>query len=197
MQEQDKAKFQEVMLGAGEVYSREITKPLLKIYFTTLIEFSIEQVSQAFFNHMKGTDNSSTFFPKPADIVKQIRGTSDDQKQSVEDRALIAWSCIQNEIRRVGSYGSLELEDKQALAAVKAIGGWHTLTMATYDEMTWKKKDFIRAYDCYERVDVEKLPESLPGIHELREHKLKQEKSMQTLLSEMEERVKPKQIESD
>ena len=196
MNDTDKQQFQEVMLGAGEVYNREITKPLLKIYFTTLINFSIEQVSQGFFEHMKGTGESSTFFPKPADIIKKIQGTEKEQKQDVEDRAMIAWACIEGEIRRIGHYGTLKLDDKQALAAVKHIGGWNALCMATYEEMVWKRKDFMRAYDCYERVDIERLPNSLPGIHDLRQHKEEGPKTLASILGEIEERAKPKLLDS-
>ena len=69
MNDSDKLKFQEVMLGCGEVYNREITKPLLSIYFSALNDLSIEQVVMAVGAHIKDTKYGN-FFPKPCDIIR-------------------------------------------------------------------------------------------------------------------------------
>lgn len=171
MIEQDKRKFKELMSGVGEIYSKDITKPLLSIYFNALEDLSIEQAAQAFTNHVRSTGKESTFFPKPADLIRQIEGSTEQKKDAVEDRAMIAWACVERALSKVGPYGTLKLDDKQAMAAVKAMGGWQSLCKATYDQMTWKKKEFIKTYETFDRTPIENLPASLPGLHELSEHK--------------------------
>ncbi len=69
MQEQDKNAFRDMMMAAGEVYGREITKPLLQIYFSALTSSSIDQVNSALMDHMKD-EKVGQYFPKPADLMR-------------------------------------------------------------------------------------------------------------------------------
>lgn len=170
MQDQDKAAFRDMMMAAGEVYGREITKPLLQVYFAALSQCGIEQVQGAMMAHMQNPD-SGQFFPKPADFIRQMSGTSKQQEAAIEDKASMAWACIERDIRRIGSYGTLKMDDKQALAAVKAIGGWQSLCQTETSKMEWKRKEFIRMYETFERTPLDALPASLPGRIEMGEKK--------------------------
>lgn len=170
MQEQDKSAFRDMMMAAGEVYGREITKPLLQMYFAALAQAGIDQVQAAMMAHMQNPD-SGQFFPKPADLIKQMTGTTKQQDAAIEDKAAIAWACIERDIRRIGSYGTLKLDDKQALATVKAMGGWQSICQTEISKMEWKRKEFIRMYEAFERTPLEALPSSLPGRIELSEVK--------------------------
>lgn len=170
MQEQDKAAFRDIMMAAGEVYGREITKPLLQMYFAALSQFGMDQVQWAMMAHMQNPD-SGQFFPKPADFIRQMSGTSKQQEAAIEDKASMAWACIERDIRRIGSYGTLKMDDKQALAAVKAIGGWQSLCQTETSKMEWKRKEFIRMYETFERTPLDALPASLPGRIEMSEKK--------------------------
>lgn len=170
MQEQDKSAFRDMMMAAGEVYGREITKPLLQMYFAALAQAGIDQVQAAMMAHMQNPD-SGQFFPKPADLIKQMTGTTKQQDAAIEDKAAIAWACIERDIRRIGSYGTLKLDDKQALATVKAMGGWQSICQTETSKMEWKRKEFIRMYETFERMPLDALPSSLPGLVELSEVK--------------------------
>lgn len=170
MKNEDKRAFFDLMMAAGEVYGREVTQPMAAIYFSALANVSIEQVQEAMMAHMQNPD-SGQFFPKPADLIKQMTGTTKQQDAAIEDRAAIAWACIERDIRRVGSYGTLKLEDKQALATVKAMGGWQSICQTEISKMEWKRKEFIRMYETFERMPLEALPSSLPGRIEISEVK--------------------------
>ena len=170
MKNEDKRAFFDLMMAAGEVYGREVTQPMAAIYFSALANVSIEQVQEAMMAHMQNPD-SGQFFPKPADLMKQMTGTTKQQDAAIEDRAAIAWACIERDIRRIGSYGTLKLDDKQALATVKAMGGWQSICQTEISKMEWKRKEFIRMYETFERMPLEALPSSLPGRVELSEVK--------------------------
>jgi len=187
MIESDKDNFKELMVGVGELYGKEMTKPLLRIYFGALEDYTVDQISRALTAHVKSTSKAGTFFPKPADIIRQLEGSPEDQTKNLEDRAELAWGCIEGEIRRIGSYGSLDIGDKQALAAVKAIGGWQRLCMSTYEELVWRKKEFTNAYECYDRTPIDALPSKLPGLVELSEHKQKESGVLEFLLQRAED----------
>jgi len=73
MNDFDKDKFKEILICAGEIYSKTITKPMMRMYFDALSEFTIEQVGESFGKHVKDTRHGS-FFPKPADIRRGIIG---------------------------------------------------------------------------------------------------------------------------
>ena len=170
MKNEDKRAFFDLMMAAGEVYGREVTQPMAAIYFSALANVSIEQVQEAMMAHMQNPD-SGQFFPKPADLIKQMTGTTKQQDAAIEDRAAIAWACIERDIRRIGSYGTLKLDDKQALATVKAMGGWQSICQTETSKMEWKRKEFIRMYETFERMPLEALPSSLPGRIEISEVK--------------------------
>lgn len=170
MNKQDEDKFKEVMIGLGEYYSKEITEAFIKIYWYDLKQITLEQFMQAASLHRMNPD-SGQFFPKTSDIMKVLVGTSKQQERAIEDRAETQWMTILGEIKRVGTYGSLKLEDKQALAAVKSIGGWQHICSQTESQLVWLHKEFISAYNNFERADVNALPEKLPGRIELENHK--------------------------
>ena len=132
------------------------------MYFNILINYSIDQVNQGLSKHVLDPKHG-TFFPKPADIVRNIDGAS----ISTEDRALTAWMAVEVAIGSVGSYGTLKLEDKQAMMSIKAIGSWQQLCATDRDKLAFKRQEFIANYKALENTPVEMLPESLPGIAEL------------------------------
>ena len=176
MQELDKADFKMIMVGIGELYNKEITKPLMRIYFSSLANYSLHDVEQGINAHTMDAKHGS-FFPKPADIVRHLQTSEISQ----EDKAMLAWSQVIREIRRTGSYGTLKLDDKQALAAVKALGSWQQLCNSTETEMTWKKKEFMNIYETYEKTPLDMLPNSMPGRFDLIDHKNEQSESFKRI----------------
>ena len=190
MNNDDRKEFKMLMLGAGDIYNKPIANPLLQVYFNALTQFSLEEVSAAMTAHFIDPDQG-TFFPKPADLVRQIKGSSKDQKRSIESRAELAWSQIYYHITTHGPYRNLKMDDKQGLAAVKTIGGMNVLSTADNEKMTWLKKEFISQYDTLENTPLEQLPSTMPGLVELQQHKLEQKEGMKSILeiaSNMEEK---------
>lgn len=180
MNNDDKKRFAEIMVTSGEIFDKKIGKTLVKTYFNMLSGYSIDQVATGFQNHFLDPDQGM-FFPKPANIAKQINGTVKQQDQEVDDKAEISWHTIIGEMSRIGSWGTLKLEDSQAMASVKAVGGWCHICSLTTDQLVWVKKEFISAYKNYERTPVEALPHNLPGRFELENKKAKDNQGMKSL----------------
>ena len=176
MNDSDKKDFAELMVGNGEMYNKAVSKSLMQIYFDTLASYSIEDVKKGFGAHSLDAKHG-TFFPKPADIVRHLTAN----EISNEELAELAWAQVIREIRRTGSYGTLKLDDKQAIAAVKSLGSWSQLCGSTESEMTWKKKEFISMYETYSRTPIEMLPSSLPGRIGLVEHKREENESFKRI----------------
>ncbi|MGL5490858.1 MAG: hypothetical protein ACRDC6_32050 [Shewanella sp.] len=90
MQDQDKPAFEEIMMAFGEIHKREITKPLMRMYFLALSKESIEQVQGAAVEHMRNPD-SGQFFPKPADLIRNSKQLL--ALKATEERSSSAFSC--------------------------------------------------------------------------------------------------------
>jgi hypothetical protein len=162
MQAQDQQKFKDLMTLIAETYGKELSQVKAKSWWVMFRPFSIEQFEQAVYSHLMDADEGR-FHPTPAHLMKHISGTAKQQAQEVDDRAEIAWLQIEKEIRRVGSYGDLKLSDRQALAAVQAVGGWRTICASTHEQLVWKKKEFMSVYETLERADPELLPSYIRG----------------------------------
>ncbi len=149
MIESDKKVFRVIMVGAGEVYGKEITKPLLQIYYNALKDYSIEYINAAFSEHLADTKHG-TFFPKPADILSYLRLSSSHKAES-------AWLTIVIEIQASGNFKYLQLDDDVALMSLQSIGGWRFICMSNEDQLPWLKKNFIEAYERLQVVTENKL----------------------------------------
>lgn len=182
MLEQDKSQFEIIMIGIGELYGKEITKPLLRIYFSALANYSLQQVESGINAHTMDEKHGS-FFPKPADIVRHLKR----YELSAEERAEIAWAELERKIRTQGSYGNLNLDDKVAIAAVKGFISWKDLCMMDTTKMTWAKKEFMSLYETYDKAPIESLPKSLPGRIELEKAKSEQKGYLANLQEGMQE----------
>jgi hypothetical protein len=165
----DKKEFSEAMTAAGEIYNKVISNGLLKLYFSSLKALSIDDVLKGIECHLTDSDQG-TFFPKPADIVRNATSGA----ITVKDKAELGWAQIIGEISRVGSYGSLDIDDRQAMATVRALGGWKELCTLTYEQLDWKKKEFFNIYETYESTPIDALPSKLPGLIELQNHKIEE-----------------------
>ena len=183
MIDSDKDIFCDLLEGIADVFSSSkkvnVTVPMLQVYFMSLSEYSYQQIEWAMGEHLKDPIDGK-FFPKPANIIKHLKMND----ISAEDKAELAWAQVMREIRVNGAYGSLKLDDGQALAAVKELGTWKELCATPSDKMTFKHREFIATYKTYERTPLEMLPSSMPGLIELQNHKKKQnEESTNAMLN--------------
>jgi len=178
MDKNNQHKFKEIMIGLGEYYGKEITEVLIKIYWYDLKPFTLDEFKKGCSIHRMNPDNGQ-FFPKTADIVKALKGTTKQQEQDIYDAAQLQWMVIKDQIKRVGSYGNLDLEDKQALAAIKSLGGWQFICSKTEKQLEFLNKDFVSAYKNFEKTPLEDLPNKLNGRIELENHKKSRKPSIE------------------
>ena len=196
MTENDGNKFKELITAINVTYGEEFTQPQTLLWWNMFKPYPIEAFEQAVYQHMADPDQGM-FSPKPANIMKFITGTTKQNEQAIEDKAELAWHVIEGEIRRIGSYGSLKMEDKQALAAVQALGGWKHLCTLTNDQMVWAHKEFISVYQNYERTPVEALPDKLPGRVALENHKAEQSQGLKHITDGIQNYRNRKGIENN
>lgn len=170
MLDSDKANFETLLRGIADVFSSTktivVNMPMLQVYFMSLGGYSYQQVEWAIGEHLKDPVDGK-FFPKPANIIKHLAAND----LGPEEQAEIAWAEVMQCLRRNGAYGSLKIENKQAIAAFKAFTTWKEFCAMDASKLVWAKKEFISMYSTYDKTPLEMLPSSLPGLVELHNHK--------------------------
>jgi hypothetical protein len=146
-------------MAMSEVYEMEFSKLLAEVWFKALADFQINEVSRAVFEHMKNPDTGG-FKPKPADIIKALRGSTADQ-------ALLAWTSVDKAVRMVGDYKTVVFDDPIIHRVITDMGGWIGYGNITEKEWEFKGKEFMQRYRGYAaRSDQPKHAAKLIGVHD-------------------------------
>jgi hypothetical protein len=159
MKDADRKRFAEILMALSEVYDMEFSKLLSEVWFKALSDFSIDEVSKAIFEHMKNPDTGG-FKPKPADIIKALKGSTSDQ-------ALLAWTKVDKAVRMTGDYESVVFDDPIIHRVITDMGGWIGFGDITEKEWEFKGKEFQQRYRGYtSRGDIPEHPTKMVGLHE-------------------------------
>ena len=142
MTEQDFGQFSAVMAALCEYYGKpKLSDMAVGLYFGALLEYPLADVQQGLTAHINNPD-SGQFFPKAADVIRALEGSS-------ETRASGAWAKVRHAIERVGHMPSVVFDDAVIHAVVADMGGWVQLSLVTYDELPFRERDFLRFYRSY------------------------------------------------
>lgn len=159
MTKRDHVEFARTMMALSEVFDggREPSPLKVELYFRSLREYQIGDIKNAVSVMIRTRVFPS--FPKPAEIIQEIIGTS-------EDRAVSSWIMVVDAIRRYGSYDSVSFDDPVIHSVVDVMGGWPKLCQEREDDLKWKQKEFERLYLVIAGRDGNH-PEHLPGLIEM------------------------------
>ena len=158
MNKSDDIKFSEIMATMSELYEMNISDVVMEIWFKTLEEFPIDTISTAVFDYMKNPD-VGRYKPKPADIVKMIKG-------STSDAASLAWTKVDKAVRMVGNYRSVVFDDIIIHKVITDMGGWVGFGDKPESEWPFIAKDFQSRYRIYAGRGEIEAPVKLIGLHE-------------------------------
>jgi hypothetical protein len=143
-------KFKEIMTMIVSNYDFELTAAALKIWWAVFKDYDEAIFERAVLAHIACPD-AGMFAPKPANIMKHIIGNTKENAQALDDRASLAWSCVEGKIRSEGSYWRMNFDDALISGAIQNMGGWKALCACTTEELVWKKKDFCNIYEAVDR----------------------------------------------
>jgi hypothetical protein len=158
MIDEDKICFGELMSGLAELYGKKLTPALLEIYWQTLAEYSYANINQAINAHILNPD-SGQFMPKPADIVRFVKGAT-------QTSALRAWSKVINALREVGVYQSIVFDDPIIHMVIEEMDGWIALGHVKEDKLSFVTHEFQKRYVSYLAHEPTVYPAKLIGIFE-------------------------------
>lgn len=137
----DFKRFLTVLTGVADYYGKELSEGVISLYWQGLQAYDIEAVEKAFWDHTQNPD-SGQFMPKIADITRAMQGRTQDQ-------AAIAWSKLDQAVRRVGTYQDVVFDDPIIHRVVADMGGWIWFGNQKEDEWPFVAKNFENRYRGY------------------------------------------------
>lgn len=156
----DRPAFSAALAAVYALYRVEISAAVAEIWWRCLQSYDIAAVSEALGRHAMNPD-SGQFLPKPADVVRQLEGGTQDQ-------ALIAWHQVLDAMRRIGSYESVAFEDPLINRVLLDLGGWAWFGQQSSAELPFIEKRFRDAYRAWRNrgLPADSGPQHLPGVIE-------------------------------
>lgn len=141
MKANDKIAFAEYMVGIGEIYQQNVSRQKVSLYWQLLANYEWCDVKNAIDAYLVNPD-CGQFLPKPADIVNWISGNTVNQ-------ALLAWTKVEDAIRKIGPYQSVVFDDAKIHAVLADMGGWIKFETVKHHELPFIAKEFQTRYQQY------------------------------------------------
>lgn len=157
MTDADRGAFARLITDVLGFYGQTVSDFAISVWWEACQPFSLEQVRKAMSAHATDPD-VGRFAPKPADVVRVLRG-------SHGDRSLVAWSKVHQAMSAVGAYESVVFDDPAIHTAVEDIGGWTAICRSEVDELPHLQRRFCQSYQSAVRGD-RPHPPKLVGDYE-------------------------------
>lgn len=157
MNDSDKKQFAVVMWGVAEDFGGKLSKEGLKMRFSALKEYSIEQVSSAGTWLLKNREKTYPAVPTTKEFIDVIEGRH-VPKISAESRAEIQANLVLDKLYREGAAAKVDFEDPVTLKLMT--GRWSFFRWGydlTNENVPWWKKEFIAAYKAEIETEVVKM----------------------------------------
>ena len=143
MDKHNEEEFKQLLAGICDVHGKQLSAAGLKIYWHTLKPYPFDKVVSAIMAHEADPD-CGQYMPKPADIIAQINGRTKQADTLFKERALYYWSIIQGSLHK--GYQALQIDDPDAIEAMRRIGGLNSLAMDKTDHLVYRQNAFVDAY---------------------------------------------------
>lgn len=128
------------LLGVYAFYEHELSEFAIGIWVDAMQGYGGDEITAAFGAHLRDPQ-AGRFIPKPADIIRQLRGSDDE-------RALIAWG---NVLQCAKSGGRTEGLDAVARQTIESMGGMHAIQRSDESQNGFLQKRFVDAFKAYKR----------------------------------------------
>lgn len=157
MHNDDQSVFCKGLAGVYDFYGKQVSVFAMDVWWQALKLFDSQAVKDAFNRHLVNPDTGQ-FLPKPADIVRMLRGTT-------QDSALIAWAKVDKAVRHVGPWSDVAFDDALIHRVLHDMGGWISLGTKAEKEWPFIAREFENRYRGYKmRSEIPAYPPILVGL---------------------------------
>ena len=166
----ERERFSSALMATFEIYDKQFSPIVIKVWFATLKQYSIDEVCRALTAHIKDPD-AGQFLPKPADVVRNIDGTKKAATADLVFIAQAAWLSIPKAINGVGGYRTPQFHDPITTACVSVMG-WKNLCSMLETQVAWKEKEFVSLYEKFSTKPLDQLPNNIQGLEDVQKMKV-------------------------
>lgn len=159
MQSNELGQFKTALHKVFALYHKPLSTILLEVWWEALQPYSLQEVTRALTTHVRNPDTGQ-YLPKPADVIKGLRGNSANTAQS-------AWTKVDQAVRRIGPYRSVAFDDPVIHRVIADMGGW--IRMCGHDNEQWPfiQREFENRYRGFSVAgEIPEYPRILIGIAE-------------------------------
>jgi hypothetical protein len=164
MTREDFKQFAYSWMQACEAVGQPATKHQIEWAFNVLLDLDLPAIQDALIKHARDPQ-AGQFKPKPADIIRHIKGTKADRK----DAAVAAFARVLDAVAAHGRYATVVFDDPAIHYAVQiGFGNWPKVADFNEDDFASQeqRRSFISAYASYQH-GLQQYPPKLTGMHEL------------------------------
>ena len=151
--------FVRLMTFVADEYAKELTERALLLRWQAVRRFGMDKIEEAIKKHLA----TSRFFPKISELLDLLQGTGENE---LADRASLAWDEFINGMEMVGRYQSVRFTDKIVNAIVHEWGGWESVCSLEWDDLKYKRGEFVSLYRALAKRDPKTLPQKCVGLIE-------------------------------
>lgn len=175
MQSTEFERFKQVLSKTFAVYEKTLSDVLLEVWWESLRAYELQEFTRALSAHIRNPDNGQ-FLPKPADVIRALRGTSANTAQS-------AWTKVDSAVRKVGPHRSVAFDDPVIHRVILDMGGWIRMCGHSNEEWPFVQREFENRYRGFSvSGEIPEYPRILTGITE--DHNKREAISIDTDLQE-------------
>lgn len=155
----DRADFTNALSAVYSLYRAELSDATLDLWWAALRQFEIKEVRVALTRCLTNPD-SGQFMPKPADVVRELGGTTGDA-------SMLAWAKVVGGFKQHGTHESVAFDDLIIHRVLVDMGGWYWFGQQKTDDMPFIEKRFRDAYRAWRRKgELGDAPPHLAGMIE-------------------------------
>lgn len=161
MTDEDKPELFSLIAKVQSFYGKDISPFALSVWWAACRQFDLDQVCGALNSHAIDPE-SGVYPPKPADVVRMLRGTATDRSRQ-------AWGKVMDAMQRVGAYRSVVFDDAVIHAVIEDLGGWMKLCRSDMADLSYTEHRFCESYRAYVNRPsaLERYPSLLLGQFEI------------------------------
>lgn len=159
MQSSELGQFKTALQKVFVLYDKQLNAILLDVWWDALQPYTLAEVTRALTVHVRNPDTGQ-YLPKPADVIKALRGNSANTAQS-------AWTKVDGAVRKVGPHKSVAFDDPIIHRVIQDMGGWIKINKITNEELPFVQREFESRYRGFSVAgDIPEYPRTLTGIAE-------------------------------
>lgn len=158
MKKEDKKEFGKILVVTGEIYDKQITASLIKVYFEVLKDYTLDELKRALELHIKDREEGK-FFPRPSNFINQI-----EADEGV--LAILAWDKAYKGIKQGAYYDTMIFDDPVIHMVITQMGGWIEFSDLLIKDTPYRRAEFIKLYKHFQKHPID-APKRLAGFHEM------------------------------